>query len=297
MQNQKRKIGVELEYPVVDKDGASIQPPDTALIWQELKPKGWQMILDTHTKKVISALKNKDRIDTDWGAGLLELALAPCSNLHQLQKRIQRQLKLIASVAKKLNFLLLAYAIHPKTKCSTIHLTPKSYYSLILKNLFRAKQKRENCIRTNCSIAASQINIDVDAGEAVEAVNIFNALSGLFIALCANSPIYQNKITDFHEYRSHLIDSLAEPKFKYRLGMPRHPFKNLSDYFFEILKINPLFIIKGSNIIDIVNNKKITFDQYLQGQCWRGCTLTGEIVKVNPQIQDLLLVQKFYWSL
>ncbi|MFH1712655.1 MAG: glutamate-cysteine ligase family protein [Candidatus Jacksonbacteria bacterium] len=295
MQNSKRKIGVELEYPVVDKDGESIQPSDNVLIWQELKSIGWQIIKDRYTKKMISALKDRDRIDTDWGAGLLELALAPCSNLHQLQKRIQQQLKLIASVAKRLNFSLLAYAIQPKTKCSSAHLTPKSYYSLILKNLFRTKQKRENCIKTNCSIAANQINIDLNVDEAIDAVNIFNGFSGLFIALCANSPIYQNKNTGFHGYRSYLIDSLAEPKFKYRLGMPPRPFKNLSDYFSEILKINPLFIIRGSKIIDIVNNKKIIFDQYLQGQNWQGRALDGEIVKVNPQMQDLLLVQKFYW--
>ncbi|MEK9165689.1 MAG: hypothetical protein AAB525_02430 [Patescibacteria group bacterium] len=77
--------------------------------------------------------------------------------------------------------------------------------------------------------------------------------------------------------------------------MPRVPFKNLSNYFFEILKINPLFIIKGSKIIDIANNKKMTFEQYLQGQNWQGCTSAGEIMKINPQMRDLLLVQKFYW--
>lgn len=111
-----------------------------------------------------------------------------------------------------------------------------------------------------------------------------------------HSPIYQNKITGFHAYRSYLIDSLAEPKFTYRLGMPQRPFKNLSDYFSEIFKINPLFIIRGNKIIDIVNNKKMTFEQYLQEQNWRGCTLTGKIANVNPQMQDLLSVQKFYWS-
>lgn len=295
MQNQKRKIGVELEYPAVDSSGASIKSNDSALIWQELKFKGWQMIKDAYTKKAISVLKSNDRIDTDWGAGLLELALAPCSNLHQLQKRIQRRLKIITSVAKKLDFLLLAYGIQPKTKCSGVHLTQKSYYPLILQNFFSSKQKRENCIRINCSIAANQVNIDLDAREAIDAINVFNGLSGLFIALCANSPVYQNKITGFHEYRSYLIDSLAELKFQSRLGMPPRPFKDLSDYFLEILKINPLFIIRGSKIIDIANNKKMTFEQYLQGQNWRGRALTGEIVKVNPQMQDLLLVQKFYW--
>jgi gamma-glutamylcysteine synthetase len=295
MQNHKRKIGVELEYLIVDAEGLAVKYPQMVQLWRELARFGWTIKKDYYTKKLIAVHKGQDVIGTDYGVCLLELSLSPFQNLHQLKDKVNHCLSLVRQAAQKKSLLVLAYGIQPKSKLSAEYLSPKAYCNLVTKNFLRVKKHRNNCLKWNTAIAANQVNIDLGISEATDALNVFNALSGLFIALCANSPIYQSKRGKHHEQRSFFIDQIPEPCFKFRMGLPQAAFKNLVDYFRETLKINPLFIQRDQQIIDLNENQKISFDRYLHGKVWLGETVDGSLIKVNPDIDDLRLAQRFYW--
>jgi gamma-glutamylcysteine synthetase len=76
--------------------------------------------------------------------------------------------------------------------------------------------------------ASDQIQIDIERDEALHMLNFGNLMAPVIVALCANSPIYEARLSRFCSGREGRMAQIHASE--HRHGMPVRPYANLRDY-------------------------------------------------------------------
>ena len=299
-----RGIGIECEIPVVTILGEVIPLSVIQRMYEFLEKKGFQLKTEEATTQIVAATKVNiesavhfdfpiDTITTDAGIGILEIALAPQLNLHEVQAQLNKILILLIDYFDTQHCQMLGYGIQPLTPPSRELLMPKErylFYEQLSGNQTIPKSRGADAHLLTIT-ASNQCHIDISQQEAIPAINVLNALSGLQIALQANSPIWQGRIDSTYKANREVFWDLCYPERLNQIGVPPK-FKSIEGYFQYLLQFKPMLVKRGKQHLQVLGKK--TFKNFLlNGQPSIGKALNGETVVIHPKVKDVHALNSF----
>ncbi len=239
---KRRRIGLEIEYPVVDCTGNAFPVQS---VFQPIIEKGWiPHYDDIYTDKIIAVSNGDKLITVDAGEGILEINEPPFDSLWEAKNSLESTLSFVGEELAFLGGRMLGFGTQPFERKS--NWTKKGRYDL-LRNILPPSVGK--ITRT----AASQVHIDVGKGEIFKVVNALNALSGVAIALCANSSVMYGENNGRKAKREAIWEEFA-PK---RSGIP--PWFRTNRELFSYLESLPFLVAKtGGNY----SSPKVSFRDF-----------------------------------
>ncbi len=191
------RIGVEHEKFLFNKkDLKRIDYDQIKKIFEILKEKGWEPQLEKD--KLIGLKRQNQKITTEPGFQY-ELSGAPFKNIHSVCSENSSHFNELKEVFKSTNITTSSIAYDPFNKLIDIPKSPKERYKIMTAEMPRGGKLSLDMMYKTAGI---QINYDYSSEKDFEKkFKIGNYLAPLTIALFANSPFYENKLSGFLSYR------------------------------------------------------------------------------------------------
>lgn len=302
--NTPRGIGVEAELPIVTLQGEAAGMEIIQQMFEYLATKGFEVKRDSYSSYLTSASRiniestqnfdyHFDTITTDAGYSILEIVLAPQQNLHSIQQHFSEIINLLHSYFTSKNCTILGFGIQPVSTPSGKLLMPQERY------LFFERFSQNNIIPTSegsdahllTITASNQCHIDISREEAICGVNVLNALSGLQIALHANSSVWQGTTDTTYKATREFFWERCYPHRTNQMGIPPR-FETMEEYLNYLLKFKPMLIKRKGQLLQILN--KQTFGDFMYDKNPAiAQTLEGQETTVYPEIADIHYLNTF----
>ncbi len=298
----KRKIGLEVEYPMVCSDTLTGLPQDRIRrIWASLGKDGWSVSSDPVNGLATGAFRQNVAVDgclnpnqsisTDTGP-LLEIAPSPEVSLAALKQQFSKLKELALQQVKSVGGMLLGLGVHPytgDTKEEYYRLrTPRSAYDYAIKSRGWPHEKLLN-------VAAIQEVIDVPAEESFRAFRVLIRLCGLMMFIFRNAP-------DLHHSSGYLcirpkkwLDSVSSPIARFRsdiqkVNIPLSEILNWQGYFDLLWNTSPMFLLgtKKHGLFYVPDHP--TFWKFLTNvpaRGWTGVDVLGKEIAVMPDMDHV----------
>lgn len=196
-----RRIGLELEFPVVDAaTGRGMTRATAARLWPAFAERSpsWSPYREQITGAVTGVRRvtagAAESIDTDTGICTVEVSLAPQDSI---DAAVDAATAVVAELQRSLEALghtMLCTGMQPVTWCDPSRKTRKDWYLLLA--------PRWTFHHWFVPAASHQVSVDVAATEAVRVVNVLCGFSGVFAALTASSPISRGRAGPWKEMRN-----------------------------------------------------------------------------------------------
>lgn len=298
----KRKIGFEVEYPMVCSETLTGLPQDKVRqIWTNLGKDGWSVSSDPVSGLATGVFRQgavadgclnpNQSISTDTGP-LLEIAPSPEVTLLALKQQFSRLRELALQQVKSVGGTLLGLGIHPytgDTKEEYYRLrTPRSAYDYAIKHRGWPHEKLLN-------VAAIQEVIDVSKEESFRALKTLIRLCGLMIFIFRNAPSLHNGSGCLCVRPKKWRDSVTStmPQFKadiHKVNIPAVEILSWQDYFELLWNANPMFLLgtKKHGLFHIPNHP--TFWDFLTKapeKGWEGLDIFGKEIVVKPAMDHV----------
>tara|TARA_B100000963_G_scaffold288868_1_gene258222 strand:- start:325 stop:1668 length:1344 start_codon:yes stop_codon:yes gene_type:complete len=195
--NNNQRIGVEHEKFLFNKkDLKRIDYKQLKKVFEILKDKGWEP--EYEKDKVIGLRRKNQKITTEPGFQY-ELSGAPFKNIHSVCSENSSHFNELKEVLNSTSITTSSIAYDPFNKLIEIPKSPKERYKIMTSEMPKdGKLSLDMMYKT----AGIQINYDYTSEEDFEKkFKIGNYLAPLTIALFANSPFNENKLSGFLSYR------------------------------------------------------------------------------------------------
>ena len=191
------RIGVEHEKFLFNKtDLKRINYDQIKKIFGILKDKGWEPQLEKD--KLIGLKRQNQKITTEPGFQY-ELSGAPFKNIHSVCSENSSHFNELKEILKSTNITTSSIAYDPFNKLIEIPKSPKERYKIMTSEMPKGGKLSLDMMYKTAGI---QINYDYTSEEDFEKkFKIGNYLAPLTIALFANSPFNENKLSGFLSYR------------------------------------------------------------------------------------------------
>ena len=191
------RIGVEHEKFLFNKtDLKRINYDQIKKIFEILKEKGWEPQLEKD--KLIGLKRQNQKITTEPGFQY-ELSGAPFKNIHSVCSENSSHFNELKEVFKSTNITTSSIAYDPFNKLIDIPKSPKERYKIMTAEMPKGGKLSLDMMYKTAGI---QINYDYTSEDDFEKkFKIGNYLAPLTIALFANSPFNENKLSGFLSYR------------------------------------------------------------------------------------------------
>ena len=125
--SSERRIGAELKFPLVNRDGRAASLEKTCALWDHLEALGWEPIVDGLAGRVVGAKKpgpqNPTIASCETGFCKPEFSLAHVPDLFALQDSIQELRGELEAFCDKEEVCFLGYGIQPRTPPYLIELS------------------------------------------------------------------------------------------------------------------------------------------------------------------------------
>lgn len=289
----ERTIGLELENPLLQINGESINFEIIQKVWKSFIENGWTPRVDSFLENVVDGL-TKDfgfasaSIMADSGAGNFELAITPQGNLNETEKTYKVIFSEINSIVKKHDLFLAGLAIQPgrienldnfrrrnAMYSAWSQMESSDYYSNI----------------TSAAISAQQVGIGVNIREIIEITNELIKITGLVTALTGNSPIQNWEVLPYKEWRIICMERFRfignVEGFEKLVGFPERPFSSLADFFSYYWNSPSMMLPLLRNDEWVVPSEKINFMQFFKSKSISARMLSGKKIKVIPDTSDV----------
>ncbi|MFM9870237.1 glutamate-cysteine ligase family protein [Achromobacter xylosoxidans] len=233
----------------------------------------------------------------DNGFNLLETAFAPVSEqeggLAELARRITRELRDACAALQAEGAVLLNVSEHPDCTLdpqwyAAVHVPRPIYHELV--------GHREWLHRVGIDAKAQNSPCtSVDVSQAARALNVVLALAPASIAIFANSPLAQGRVTGLKENRLTVWDRMfRHSRYAgdyYLQRLPERPFVDLGDYFRWMFapgtasRCLPLAVDEGyKSAAGVYLHGAPSLSAFLASDGWPGRRSdTGETVTMTPQ--------------
>ncbi len=262
------RIGVEHEKFLFDKEGLKrIDFIQLQKVFEILKDKGWKPELERD--KVIGLKRDNQKITTEPGFQY-ELSGAPFKNIHSVCSENSNHFDELKKVFSLLGITTSSIAYDPFNKLNEIPRSPKERYKIMTSEMPKGGKLSLDMMYKTAGI---QINYDYTSEEDFEKkFKVGNYLSPLTIAIFANSPFNENKLSGYLSYRGRVWQKTN------RGGIMPIAFEkvNFEKYIDHIVSY-PILFLKKNESYHYPNGQ--TFRDYLSGNL---SFLKGE----KPNIKD-----------
>ena len=195
--NNNQRIGVEHEKFLFNKDDLKrINYKQLKQVFEILKDKGWE---PEHEKdKVIGLKRDKQKITTEPGFQY-ELSGVPFKNIHSVCSENNSHFSELKEVFSSASITTSSIAYDPFNKLFEIPKSPKERYKIMTSEMPKGGKLSLDMMYKTAGI---QINYDYTSENDFEKkFKIGNYLAPLTIAIFANSPFNENKLSGFLSYR------------------------------------------------------------------------------------------------
>ena len=191
------RIGVEHEKFLFNrKDLKRIDYEKIKKVFELLKNNGWE--LQYENDKIIGLKKENQKITTEPGFQY-ELSGAPFKNIHLVCSENSSHFNELKDVFSSTSITTSSIAYDPFNKLIEIPKSPKERYKIMTSEMPKCGKLSLDMMYKTAGI---QINYDYTSEEDFEKkFKIGNYLAPLTIALFANSPFNENKLSGFLSYR------------------------------------------------------------------------------------------------
>lgn len=294
-----RRIGAELKFPLVKRDGAAASFETVCALWAYLRERGWMVVQDAMTGKIVGARKPGEQNDTvascETGYCKTEFSLAHVSNLFDLEKAICGLRDELRPFADEHEVHFLGYGIQPVTPPSERLLMPKgrsSVWDKVFASNRHIPKKDGDDVHLFTINAATHVHISVSPGEAIRTVNVLNGFAGAQIALTAHSNIWRGRLDPQYKCVAEKFWDWWMPDTE-RVGIPERPFKSLQDYVHTITQLRPVYVNRTGK--PIILQKYRTFEEYFNASRAVGIDSHGREVSFVPKDADIDLHNTCYW--
>ena len=251
------RIGTEHEkFGFKKKDLSPITFDDIQKIFSELCSKyKWEKIIEN--RKIIGLKKDETSITLEPG-GQIELSGAPVKNLFETCKEVNLHQDELNAVCRNYEIEFMGIGVLPKWKLSDLKLMPKKRYEIMSKYMPLVGEMGLDMMKRTTTI---QANFDfASESDMKKKFRVAQSIQPVIIALYANSPFIEGRLTEFLSYRSHIWTKTDND----RCGLL--PFIYEDDFSFEryvdyLLDVPMYFIVRNNKYIDFSGKN---FKQFLE---------------------------------
>ena len=248
------RIGVEHEKFLFNKkDLKRIDYDQIKKAFEILKDQGWK--LEFEKEKVVGLKRKNQKITTEPGFQY-ELSGAPFKNIHSVCSENRTHFDELKDVFKSIDITTSSIAYDPFNKLSEIPKSPKERYKIMTAEMPKGGKLSLDMMYKTAGI---QINYDYTSEEDFEKkFKIGNYLAPLTIALFANSPFIENKLSGYLSYRGKVWQETN------RGGIMPIAFENINFEKYIDYAINyPILFLKKDGKYHPPNGQ--TFNDFLNG--------------------------------
>lgn len=296
---QQRLIGLEFENQIIDSNGEPIDFYFMQKIWQDFEKLGWKINKDSILKIISGAEKEFDgqnvNLSSDAAAGNLEVAFPPLKTIEEANDFSKLVYKEIFQVLKNNKVSLIGFGIQPGNMNDLSNLRVRGSLYKVLENLGSSSYYNNGIMTAN---SAHQAGVSIKLSEAIDITNELTKITGLIIALCANSSIHNWQILPWKEWRILGWDFrfVSDQKgFEKLAGFPDRPFSSLSDFFNYYWSIPYMMLPPTRNTGWVIPDKKLNYLEYFKQSEIPGKDLFGKKVLLKPLPKDLNLAMILMW--
>ncbi|MDY7033067.1 MAG: glutamate-cysteine ligase family protein [Thermodesulfobacteriota bacterium] len=308
-----RRIGAELKFPLVNLKGEAAKLEDVKSLWKHLEENGWEPIIDPYAKGVVGARKEGEKnhsiASCETGFCKTEFSLAHVETLHTLQEDIDDLREVLREFSERNDVIFLCYGIQPFTHPGKELLMKKSrniFWDRLFKTNNIIPEEEGTDVLLFTVSASSQVHVDVKREEAIDALNVFNGLSGAQIALTANSNVWKNHIDSQYKSVGEIFWDLWLTNHPGRFGVPERKFRNMEEYLLHLMEFPPVYVKRGEDTIGLPHCP--SFKEFyscsgemggchkkreLKNQC--GLSADGKPVSVRADQMDFDQHLTFFW--
>ncbi len=248
------RIGVEHEKFLFNKDNLKrIDYFKIKKLFETLTVRGWE--LQFEKDKVVGLKRNNQKITTEPGFQY-ELSGAPFKNIHLVCSENNAHFNELKEIFETAKIATSSIAYDPFNKLQDIPKSPKERYRIMTNEMPKnGKLSLDMMYKT----AGIQINYDYTSEEDFEKkFKIGNYLTPLSIALFANSPFAENKLSGFLSYRAKVWQETS------RGGIMPIAFEHVSfEKYIDHVINYPILFLKKNGKYHSPNGQ--TFNDYLNG--------------------------------
>jgi glutamate--cysteine ligase len=251
-------IGAEMEKLVVDAETGEAPSLDRIEgLMRNLERLGlWRGLREDG--RLVALMGETSSLTLEPG-GQLELSGRLCPDIHCCNADFIGHIRQIVAVAEPLGLGFLGLGVQPFTPLEKIAWLPKARYRVMGPYMAETGDMGQRMMKQSASL---QVNLDYsDEADCIAKLRIALALSPLYYALFANSPIMDGEPTGFLSTRGE-IWSRTDPD---RTGLlPRlfRPDAGYADYVEYALDVPMYFILRGGRFIDLTG-RRFPFRRYL----------------------------------
>ncbi len=198
------KVGIEYEKPVVDKrSGQTIaydgDPGIRTVLQAMLEAQNWHGVYENEN---LIALEDGSASITLEPGGQLEMSGRLCDSLHCAADELRDHVRELLAVGDELGVLFLGLGIVPKTPISRCPWMPKTRYQFMRRIMQTTGTLGHRMMQQTATV---QSNFDYsDEADALRKFRLSMALSPIFVAVSANSPIVDGRPSGYRSFRAHV---------------------------------------------------------------------------------------------
>ncbi len=274
------KIGTEHEkFGFKNKNLEPINFENINQIFDLLSTKyNWTKIFEN--QNVISLKKNGASITLEPG-GQLELSGAPFKSLFETCNEVNTHKDELNDVCKSLGVDFMGMGVLPKWDLSKIQTMPKKRYEIMKNYMPKVGSHGLDMMMRTTTI---QANFDFSsANDMKKKMRVAQSIQPCVIAMYANSPFIDGKLTKYQSYRSYIWTKTDDR----RTGLLKFIYNDdfsFEDYVDYLLDVPMYFIIRNNKYIDLTG---LTFRDFLKSDLHNPCLEDWKIhsTTVFPEVR------------
>lgn len=259
--------------------------PSVQVILRSLEERfGWSPEREHPEGEVIALLRERSSITLE-PAGQLELSGAPHANIHETHREFEQHYAELHAICDPLGVAWLSLGFHPFATQSELPSVPKLRYAIMERYLPARGPRALDMMRRTCTV---QANLDYSSeADAIRKLRIGLALQPIVTALFANSPIYENRLSNYVSERADVWLNM-DPD---RSGMLPFAWERDASFrtYVEWALDVPMFLVKrGSHV---TSNTEQTFRSFMVEGSRRGerATMTDWRTHLNTLFPEARL--------
>lgn len=197
-----KNIGVELEFPLINKNGRDIDLSYVAAICDYLENCGFRCVLTgIHGEKLFMENDKGDCLSFDNSYNNFEFSLSYGDNLLDIYKRFNEYYEIVQEYLLKENHTLCGRGSNPNYENIAVHHAPFSTYNMV-QNFLHAFKGEHNYCDFPAFMSSVQTHLDTDEKTLPRAYTFFSKIDFLRGIMFHNSPDFENK--GFRIFRDYL---------------------------------------------------------------------------------------------
>ena len=222
-----KNIGVELEFPLINKNGRDIDLNFVAAICDYLENFGFRCVLSgIHGEKLFMENDKGDCLSFDNSYNNFEFSMSYGDNLLDIYKRFNDYYEIVQEYLLKENHTLCGRGSNPNFKNIAVHHAPFSTYNMVQSYLHTFKGEHDYC-DFPAFMSSVQTHLDTDEKTLPCAYTFFSKIDFLRGIMFHNSPDFENK--GHRIFRDYLWAKSGFGKCHNITGTADIPFKTTDD--------------------------------------------------------------------